>query len=146
MPLDKILLDILACPECPGDETLTLTNVVSDGIRVMEGTLHCGGCDRSWPVRAGIPRFVASVEDYAGNFGFQWRRWRTVQIDRLGGHTLSEDRLLNDTGWARDWWATKWRGLQPKREDRWSWYRGARMTMFLSWRSTAPIWRCSSRG
>jgi 2-polyprenyl-3-methyl-5-hydroxy-6-metoxy-1,4-benzoquinol methylase/uncharacterized protein YbaR (Trm112 family) len=101
--LNRSLLDILACPHCRNDEALELTTAASDGDQVIEGALGCKHCGRSWPVRAGIPRFIAADEDYAGNFGFQWQRWRTVQIDRLNGHTLSEDRLLGDTGWARDW-------------------------------------------
>ena len=101
--MNRALLHILACPACPGDEALDLTAGGSDGEEVIEGALGCRRCGGSWPVRAGIPRFIAADQDYAGNFGFQWQHWRTVQIDRLNGHTISEDRLLSDTGWARDW-------------------------------------------
>ena len=98
------LLDILACPVCDPDQELTLQDgATARGDEVIEGTLACAKCDRAWPVRDGIPRFVAATDDYAGGFAFQWRIWRTVQIDRLNGHTLSEDRLLHDSDWSPDW-------------------------------------------
>lgn len=97
------LLDILACPVCDPQRPLSLHGATESGGEVIEGTLACAKCDRQWPVRGGIPRFVATTDDYAQGFAFQWRLWRTVQIDRLNGHTLSEDRLLHDSGWTADW-------------------------------------------
>jgi len=50
----------------------------------------------AWPIRRGIPRFVAS-EDYAGNFGFEWRRYKKTQLDRLGSRE-SEKTFFEKTG------------------------------------------------
>jgi len=44
---------ILCCPACRGD--LSLEPVREDGREVLEGTLHCSKCKRSYPVRDGIP-------------------------------------------------------------------------------------------
>lgn len=95
------LLDLLACPGCGGDLALEPTHV--DGEDVVDGRLRCRGCGREAPVTGGIPRFAGAAAAPYGNFETQWRRWGRVQIDRLSGHTLSEGRLLNETGWERDW-------------------------------------------
>ncbi|MEX2453261.1 MAG: class I SAM-dependent methyltransferase [Rhodospirillaceae bacterium] len=58
-------------------------------------------------IEHGIPRFVAAGDNYASGFGYQWNRWRHIQIDRLAGHGLTEARLLSDTGWERDWFTGK---------------------------------------
>lgn len=47
----------------------------------MEGTLRCGACAASFPIRSGIPRFadLAEVESdkraTAANFGWQWQHF-----------------------------------------------------------------------
>lgn len=87
------LLELLVCPRCAHRPSL-----VHDG-----DALSCPECRTSWPIVAGIPRFVAADQDYCGNFGFQWQHWKAVQIDRLAGHRLSETRFLADSGWDRDW-------------------------------------------
>jgi 2-polyprenyl-3-methyl-5-hydroxy-6-metoxy-1,4-benzoquinol methylase len=97
------LSELLACPDCAGDRPLTLADAREDAGEILSGTLGCGACGGTWPVRDGIPRFVAPKDDYAATFGWQWRRWRAVQIDRLNGTRLSEDRLLRDTAWPRGW-------------------------------------------
>lgn len=99
------LLDLLACPDCAGDSMLRLENEAADGEEIITGRLICNTCGRHWPVTGGIPRFVAQDDDYATAFGWQWRRWRTVQIDHLNGHRFSEQRLLKDSGWPRGWFA-----------------------------------------
>ena len=60
---------------------------------VLEGELTCAHCGSQFPIRRGTPRFVGTGEDYCGNFGFQWQRWKAVQIDRHQGHRLSERAL-----------------------------------------------------
>jgi len=97
------LLDALACPHCPGDAALRLQDETTDGEEIVAGRLVCDACARAWPVERGIPRFAGPADDYATAFGWQWRRWRTLQIDHLNGHRFSEQRLLNDSGWPRDW-------------------------------------------
>lgn len=101
------LLDLLICPHCPGEKPLEVTSGSWDDDRLETGALGCANCGGEWPVRNGVPRFVSEEKDYAGGFGFQWNRWQHTQIDRLNGTTLTEDRLLTDTGWDRDWIAEK---------------------------------------
>jgi SAM-dependent methyltransferase len=71
------LLDLLACPDCGTD--LNLSDVsLREGIEILEGVLLCGGCQMTFPVVRGVPRFadLDSVEqdkaDTAENFGWQW--------------------------------------------------------------------------
>lgn len=92
------LLDRLICPSC--DTRLRL----GDG---ADEKLLCDGCGKTYTVTRRIPRFVDAADNYAENFGVQWQRFRTVQIDRLAGHDLSATRFLNDTGWTPQWIAGK---------------------------------------
>jgi len=96
--------DLLRCPSCGG----ALRCVVGDreGERIVSGSLWCDACGREFPIVAGIPRFVPA-ENYARSFGEQWKRFRTAQIDRFNGTTLSERRLLSETGLPAEWWKGK---------------------------------------
>lgn len=87
------LSSYLACPACGG------------GLQKDEGgeaKLICAACGESFPIVDGIPRFVGAADDYAKNFGVQWQKFRTVQVDRLAGHALSASRFFADTGWPPD--------------------------------------------
>lgn len=97
------LVDYLVCPSCPGNIGLSLTPTEQDGDEILGGSLHCPNCGSSFPIRDGVPRFVGLGDDYCGNFGFQWNHWRTIQIDRLNGHRLSETRFFTDSGWDPAW-------------------------------------------
>ena len=99
------LAELLICPHCPSDDALVVTGDEISEDRVIEGRLSCRACGREYPVTGGIPRFVDAAENYAENFGFQWRRFRAVQIDRFAGHSLSGTRLLADTRWSPQWMA-----------------------------------------
>jgi len=101
------LLDLLACPVCATDAPLKSRDPENGSGVLSEGELVCSQCDRRFPVRNGIPRFVEQAEDYCGNFGFQWQKWKEVQIDRLNGHHLSEQRFYRDSRWDRDWMGNK---------------------------------------
>jgi SAM-dependent methyltransferase len=93
--LKRDLLDILRCPECGGE--LALTGEVESAGEVESGTLACGRCARSYPVKGFVPRFVPA-ENYASNFGFQWNRFRTTQLDSHTGLPISRERLLTSLG------------------------------------------------
>jgi SAM-dependent methyltransferase len=80
---------------------LRLSEECREGDEIINGLLTCPQCSRTWPVTGGIPRFVPKDQDYCGNFGFQWKNWKTVQIDRLAGHTLSQRRFVADSGWEK---------------------------------------------
>lgn len=45
-----------------------------------------------YPIVEGIPRFVPA-ENYAADFGAQWKRFPRTQLDSYTGLSLSEDRL-----------------------------------------------------
>ena len=49
---------------------------------------------RRFPIVNGIPRFVGS-EDYAADFGAQWKRFPKTQLDSCTGVPISQDRLAN---------------------------------------------------
>src|SRR5438034_861943 len=56
----------------------------------------------SFPIRAGIPRFV-DAPGYAAPFGPQWRRYRRTQLDSYTGTEISEQRArrcLGETLWG----------------------------------------------
>jgi len=76
------VLDLL-CPECRS-------------ALALEGGAYRCSLGHAWPVRRGIPRFVPS-EGYAGNFGFEWRRYKKTQLDRLGSRE-SEKTFHEKTG------------------------------------------------
>lgn len=89
------VMELLACPDCE--------QRIAEHTKPESDDLLCRGCGREFAVIRHIPRFAGTYENYAENFGAQWRMFRTVQIDRLAGHKLSESRFFTDTGWDRDW-------------------------------------------
>lgn len=95
--MQRDFLDILRCPGCHGRLACTASETTDD--RVSTGTLTCPACGAEFPVVAGIPRFVPAA-NYAGNFGFQWNRFRRTQLDSHTGLPLSRDRFLFSTGWS----------------------------------------------
>jgi SAM-dependent methyltransferase len=90
-------LEILRCPGCHGRLECFASEEI-DG-RVLAGALACASCRAKYPIVAGVPRFVPS-ENYAGNFGLQWNRYRKTQLDSYTGLPLSRDRFLFSTGWT----------------------------------------------
>lgn len=77
-------LAMLRCPNCGG--------TLRDG-----NPLVCSGCSAEYPLRDGIPRFVPA-ENYAANFGFQWNRFRTTQLDSRSGLPISRNRFVAQLG------------------------------------------------
>ena len=52
----KDLMDILACPMCKGELTLTAEEEEGDG--VVRGQLHCAACDETYPIEDSIPNLL----------------------------------------------------------------------------------------
>ena len=52
----KDLMDILACPMCKGDLTLTIDEE-REG-EVIAGTLYCARCDERYPIEDSIPNLL----------------------------------------------------------------------------------------
>ena len=90
-------LRFLVCPSCR--DSLRLHPDRTEGPETIEGSLVCAGCARRYPVRAGVPRFVDG-STYASSFGFQWNRFRDVQLDSASGMRESERTLEAVSGWT----------------------------------------------
>lgn len=74
------LLDYLACTDCGG--TLDLAAATRDNDHILEGTLSCADCGRTFPVTGGIPRMAGEVPDLeertAQAFGYEWTRYNEL--------------------------------------------------------------------
>jgi SAM-dependent methyltransferase len=105
--MKRRLVDLLACPACHADLTLHADAV--DGAEIVTGRLTCQGCDASFPIAGGIPRFTETHsrghDATARAFGFQWKRYsdlderyrtqfldwlRPVQPEFFAGRTILE--------------------------------------------------------
>lgn len=89
-------LKFLVCPTCRTE--LELKTQFRDGVEVIVGHLLCRDCGKGYPIVQGVPRFV-SADAYASSFGYQWNRFRTVQLDSMNGTNESETSLEATTGW-----------------------------------------------
>ena len=96
------LIALLRCPRCKNHSAqgeLSLADAVEKDGEIESGALICTICGTRHPIVAGIPRFVP-LDNYAENFGFQWNRFRTTQLDSYSGQSISRDRFLKSTGWS----------------------------------------------
>ena len=59
--MKKELNDILACPVCKGELSLSIT--AEDGGEVIKGSLHCGKCNVDYPIEDGIPNLLPPESD-----------------------------------------------------------------------------------
>lgn len=75
----------------------------SNGAEVLEGSLTSNnGQVRRFPIINGIPRFLDEADNYSGNFGLQWNKFRTTQNDSVTGLSLSEKRFWENTRWTME--------------------------------------------
>jgi SAM-dependent methyltransferase len=93
----KSALEVYACPRCRA----ALGVVEGAGDPLEQGIVACTGCAERFAVRDGIVRFVGS-DNYAKNFGFQWNRFQSTQLDSKTGLDLSARRFWAESRWARD--------------------------------------------
>ena len=49
-------MDILACPVCKGKLELKVDQEAGDD--VVQGSLHCGTCDETYPIEDSIPNLL----------------------------------------------------------------------------------------
>ena len=103
--MKPILLDILRCPNTR--ERLRIESAEWDGDRVRNGWLISEPSGKRYRVREFIPRFVAT-SNYADNFGMQWSRFRTTQLDSYSGRDISARRVWNATRWRPEELAGQW--------------------------------------
>lgn len=97
--MKESLLPYLVCPDCRG--SLELEDVRRNGQEIERGQLNCERCSVAYPVRRGVPRFVAT-DAYTRTFSYQWNAHRTTQVDSLAGHTESSKAFRQKTGFAPD--------------------------------------------
>ena len=100
------LLEVLACPSCSGELLCTPTEL-DENQQVISGALGCVACEKGYPIKSSIPRFVDD-NHYASSFGYQWNRFRLEQIDSANGKKLSGKRFYSETGWTNQWLNGKW--------------------------------------
>ncbi|MBI4526151.1 MAG: methyltransferase domain-containing protein [Deltaproteobacteria bacterium] len=89
----------LVCPACKSDLEVDVCS--RRGQEIIEGSLTCAACSVKYPILGGVPRFV-SAGSYASSFGFEWNRFRTVQLDSFNGTKESERMLEETTGWKEE--------------------------------------------
>jgi ubiquinone/menaquinone biosynthesis C-methylase UbiE/uncharacterized protein YbaR (Trm112 family) len=92
-------LDFLVCPSCKKE--LELQVELEQSNEIMTGSLECRLCEKKYPILKGVPRFV-ELGDYASSFGYQWNRFREVQIDSVNGGNESKRTLFETTGWQEE--------------------------------------------
>jgi SAM-dependent methyltransferase len=73
----------------------------SGSLDVAADAFRCPTCSATYPVVAGVPRFVKS-EAYAASFGYEWGRHRKTQLDSVSGLSRSRDAFLAKTGLTAD--------------------------------------------
>lgn len=70
-------------------------------IYVKTGELIRRKDGRKFEIRNYIPRLVKD-DNYTESFGYQWNKFRNLQHDSLNGKTLTEKRLISNTGWNKE--------------------------------------------
>ena len=55
--MKRDLMDILVCPVCKGQITLTITKEEEEE-EIVEGSLHCAACDETYPIEDTIPNLL----------------------------------------------------------------------------------------
>ncbi len=87
----------LACPDCGGVLAWgKIDSIVGD--EVAEAALSCARCQKEFPLRRHVPRFVPE-NDYCDNFSLEWRAHAVTQLDSRNGTRSSHDRLYAETQW-----------------------------------------------
>jgi SAM-dependent methyltransferase len=84
--MKRHLLSYLACPRCRSRFEIQVERE-QDG-EILEGSLHCTGCQAGFPVTRGIPRFLppelsAAKQATAAAFGYEWTHYTELtEADR----------------------------------------------------------------
>lgn len=95
------LVDLLVCPECRGP--IQISDVKEENsVRIMQGTLRCTACGKTYAVEKGVPRLVKAADDVkevTSRFSFQWlSRWQgRFEGERCYG--FNDDVYI---GWVKD--------------------------------------------
>jgi uncharacterized protein YbaR (Trm112 family) len=57
--MKRKLLDYLVCPDCKSE--LELLPARQEGEEIMEGSLRCSGCKKTFSITGGVPRMLSGV-------------------------------------------------------------------------------------
>jgi SAM-dependent methyltransferase len=95
--MKRSALRFLVCPTCKDPLQLEVEQFA--GSEILAGGLTSARCGRVYRILRGVPRFV-DTGSYASSFGFQWNRFRKVQLDSATGRRDSEQELQASTGWT----------------------------------------------
>lgn len=93
------LMSWLVCPDCHAD--LRLDAHEREGDEIMVGELRCSVCEKRYPVRRGIPRFV-ETDKYVNNFSFEWNTHQTTQLDSVTRRQDSEISFQEKAGFTHE--------------------------------------------
>lgn len=52
----KEMMEILVCPVCKGNLTLSIAK--EEGDEVIEGSLYCAACNETYPIQDAIPNLL----------------------------------------------------------------------------------------
>ena len=81
--MKRSLLELLVCPDCHLGLALASTDDARDDPEILEGSLACAGCGAVYPIRRGVPRFVApeTMQETAltaAAFGWEWQAFARI--------------------------------------------------------------------
>ena len=99
------LLARLRCPK--SQQPLQLESGEIGESEIESGWLVSDDGQYRYPIRNGIPRFVAEG-NYADNFGMQWNHFARTQLDSHSGHPISANRFWKATGWRPEDMKDQW--------------------------------------
>ena len=79
--MKRRLMDFLACPACRGELGLSVTKEETG--EILEGTIVCRNCAKSFPVTRGIPRMLSGnlskeKQATAEAFGYEWTHFTAL--------------------------------------------------------------------
>jgi len=79
------VLDLVACPSC-GANLRVSEEALAEGDELLEGSLACAGCAKTFAVRAGVPRLLPETvhpeaTETSGRFADSW-----ATFDRIDEH------------------------------------------------------------
>jgi SAM-dependent methyltransferase len=83
-------------------ESFNLEITKIEGDEILEGLITNKTTSKKHPILKGIPRFVLPDENYAINFGIQWNKFKSTQLDSQSGLTITHHRLWENTKWPAE--------------------------------------------